>query len=318
MKRQPSPVIFLLCPVVFLATLPASHAASTAAPPPAKPVLTWQNVVSNVLARPGTVQPGDVYRVGIPRNDVKVSVGGVRLEPSFALTSYETFRSAGEGKGAEILLRGDLLLLPDEVNPVISRLMKGGFRITALHNHLIDETPRLMDLHFDSKGAAGALAATLRDAVGLTGMHLYPSASELLEEDAPPAEVAKEFQEVQRILGQEGSVTRRVLEIHVPRKEPVRNGSVEIPPSMGTCVCMDFQSAGRDELAATGEMVVVQDELTPVLQALRMGSLEVTAIHDYLMGEEPALKYVHFWGKGSPEEVATALRAALDQMALRR
>jgi hypothetical protein len=300
--------------LVLPLAIPPSHAAPSPEPP--KSGLTWQTVVSNVLARPGIQEPGEVYSVGIPRNDLKVVVRGVTLEPSFALTSYQSFRSAG--KGADILLKGDLLLLADEVNPVMSRLMKGGLQITALHNHLMGETPRLMDLHFEGRGAAGALASTLRDAVALTGAHLYPSATELLDTDLPAGALKDGFQEVRQILGQEGTVLRRVLQIQLPRKDPVRSGNVEIPSAMGACVCLDFQAAGATDLAATGEMVVVQEELMPVLQALRMGDLEVSAIHDYLMGEEPPLKYVHFFGKGQPESLAMALRAALDQMALKR
>jgi hypothetical protein len=308
MKR---PLILALLPPLALSLLAASSG-----PDVPKSGLTWQTVVSNVLARPGTLEPGDVYSVGIPRNDLKVTIGGLRLEPSFALTSYQTFRSSG--KGADIQLKGDLLLLTEEVNPVMSRLMKGGFEITALHNHLIGESPRLMDLHFEGNGAAGALASTLRDAVALTGAHLYPSASELLEDEAPTPAVTEGFQQVRQILGLEGTISRRVLQIHVPRKDPIRSGNVEIPPSMGACVCIAFQAAGPTDLASTGEMVVVQEELLPVLQALRMGELDVSAIHDSLMGESPPLKYIHFWGKGSPEKVATALRAALDQMSLKR
>lgn len=312
MKRTLLPVSLLL---VALSVLQASPAPQ----PPAdqvKPVLTWQNVVSNVLARPGTVQPGDVYSVGISRNDLKVTVRGVSLEQSFALTSYQVFRSAG--KGASILLKGDLLLLSEEVNPVMSQLMKGGFQITALHNHLMGESPRLMDLHFEAKGAAGPLAATLRDALALTGVHLYASASELLEENLPPAAVMEGFKQAQQILGQEGTFSRRVLQILWSRKEPVKSGATEILPSMGAGVWIAFQAAGPSDLAATGEIVVVQDELMPVLQALRMGDLEVSAIHDYLVGEDPPLKFIHFWGKGQPEKLASGLRAALDQIALKR
>lgn len=293
--------------------------SSQAAPDPVqvpRPSLSWQNVISNVLARPGSLQPGDVYSVGIPRSDLTVTVKGVPLEPSFALTSTEMFRAAG--KGSDIAMKGDLLLLPDEVNPVMSRLMKGGFQITALHNHLMGENPRLMDLHFEAKGASGPLAATLRDALTLTGVHRYESASELIADDLPSPEVRQAFKQVEQILGQPGTIARRVLQISFPRRDPIRAGKEEIPSAMGGCVCLAFQRAGGSDLAATGELVVVQEELMPVLQALRLGDIEVAAIHNYMLGEEPPLKYVHFWGKGSPEKIATALRAALDQIAIRR
>jgi uncharacterized protein DUF1259 len=308
----------LLIPALsaVLAAAIQSFAPPTSALEPVKPDMSWQNVISNVLARPGSIQPGDVYTVGIPRTDLRVTVRGVTLEPSFALTSYQNFRSTG--KGAEIQLKGDLLLLPDEVNPVMSRLMKGGMQITALHNHLMGENPRLMDLHFGGSGAAGTLASVLRDALALTASHLYPNASELLEENLPSDEVQGAFKQVQQILGQEGTIARHVLQVHVARKDPIRSGNADLPPAMGTCICMAFQGAGPGEVAATGELAVIQDELMPVLQALRMGDLEVSAIHDSLLGETPALKYVHFWGRGSAEKVATGLRAALDQIALKR
>ena len=310
--------VVLLASVLLLVST-ASYPGPDPAPDAGKPALTWQNVVSNVLARPGTVQPGDVYVVGIPRTDLKVTVRGVTLEPSFALTSQQTFRSAG--KGSEILVRGDLLLLPDEVNPVMSQLMKGGFQITALHNHLVGESPRLMDIHYEGKGASGPLSAVLRDALALTGVPRYETAADLLAGDPPPAVVKAAFDQVETILGREGTVSRKVLRFLFPRKDPVRVGNAEIPQAMGTCACLAFQSAGgagSGELAATGELVLLPEELMPVLQALRMGGIEVSAIHDHWIGEQPSLKYVHYWGKGTPEEVGTALRAALDQIALKR
>ncbi len=307
---------FLIGSSLLLVVLSSSPAASDPSPQAVKPSLTWQNVISNVLARPGTVQPGDVYSVGIPRSDLKVTVKGVPLEPSFALTSSEMFRAAG--KGSDIVMKGDLLLLPDEVNPVMSRLMKGGFQITALHNHLMGENPRLMDLHFEAKGASGPLAATLRDALALTGVHRYESASELIADDLPPPDVRQAFKQVEQILGQPGSISRRVLQIAFPRRDPIRSGKEEIPLAMGGCVCLAFQGAGGSDLAATGELVVIQEELMPVLQALRLGDIEVASIHNYMLGEEPPLKYIHFWAKGSPEKIATALRAAIDQIAIRR
>jgi hypothetical protein len=309
----------LLVASALLLVSTASYPGPDPAPDAGKPTLTWQNVVSNVLARPGTLQPGEVYVVGIPRTDLKVTVRGVTLEPSFALTSQQTFRSAG--KGSEILVRGDLLVLPEEVNPVMSQLIKGGFQITALHNHLVGESPRLMDIHYEGKGASGPLSAVLRDALAQTGVPRYETAADLLATDPPPPAVKAAFDQVETILGQEGTISRKVLQFLFPRRDPVRSGNAEIPPAMGTCACLAFQSAGgpgSGELAATGELVVVQEELTPVLQALRMGGMDVAAIHDTMMGEQPQLKYVHFWGKGTPEEVGTALRAALDQIALKR
>jgi len=196
--------------------------------------------------------------------------------------------------------------------------MKGGFQITALHNHLMGESPRLMDLHFEGKGASGPLSAVLRDALALTGMPRYESAAELLGENPPPLAVRTAFEQVEAILGRDGTVSRKVLQILVPRRDPVRSGNIEIPPAMGTCICLAFQSAGGSELAATGELVVVQEELMPVLQILRMGDIEVAAVHEYMLGEQPPLMYVHFWGKGTPEEIATPLRAALDQIAVKR
>jgi len=305
----------ILASVLLLAST-ASHSGPDPASTPSKPGITWQNVVSNVLARPGTLQMGEVYVVRIPRTDLKVTVRGVPLEPAFALTSEEAFQSTG--KGPEILLKGDLLLLAEEVNPVMSHLMKGGFQITALHNHLVGESPRLMDLHFEGKGGSGPLSAVLRDALALTGVPRYETAAELLGDEPLPAAVRAAFDQVEEILGREGTVSRKVLQFTYPRRDPVRLGNTEIPPAMGTCACLAIQSAGSSEIATAGEMVVIQEELGPVLQALRMGGLDVAAVHDHMVGEQPPLKHVHFWGKGTAEEVGTALRAALDQIALKR
>jgi len=196
--------------------------------------------------------------------------------------------------------------------------MKGGFQITALHNHLVGESPRLMDVHYEGKGASGPLSAVLRDALARTGVPRYETAADLLADEPPPPAVKAAFDQVETILGRDGKIARKVLQFLFQRAEPVRSGATEIPQAMGTLSRLAFQSAGGSELAAAGELVLVPEEVMPVLQALRMGGIEVTAIHDHWMGEQPPLKYVHFWGKGTPDEVGTALRAALDQIALKR
>jgi len=129
-------------PLVFPGSLPGETAGAA-----------WTSVVARALGKEGSLQPGEVYKVGFPRTDLKVTLGNLRIEPGLALGSWAAFKRVGEGD--EVMVMGDLVLLAAEVNPLMTRLLKSGLDVTALHNHLLGETPRLMYLHYEGRGGAG-------------------------------------------------------------------------------------------------------------------------------------------------------------------
>lgn len=261
---------------------------------------TWKVIADN-LGRSGKEQPGGIYKVGLPRSDMHVTVDGVVIKPSLALGSWLAFMV----HGADVMVMGDLVLSEDEVGPVMQKLQQSGIEQTALHNHLLHETPRVMYMHVSGHGDPAKLATALRAALALTGTPAPQSA-------APNAEITGfDPQTVNNALGRKGTPNGGVLQFSVPRGEKITDGGVEIPPSMGTATAINFQPTGSGKAAITGDFVLLGSEVNPVIRALRDGGIQVTAIHSHMLTESPRLFFMHFWANDDAVKLATALRTAL-------
>jgi len=257
---------------------------------------TWTNV-ADVLGRAGTEMPGGVYKVSFPRGDLDVVAGGVHVRPALALGSWAAFVRTPRGT----MVMGDLVLTEDEVNPVIDALQAGGIEQSALHNHLIGETPRVMYLHFDGHGDEVKLAKTLHDALAKTKT---PPPS-------PPAQ-PRAVLALDDILGVKGKVAGDVVQYSVPRKETVKAHGAVIPPAAGVATAINFQPTNEGRAATTGDFVLLGSEVNPVLRALRAGGIRVTAIHSHMLDETPRLFFMHFWGEDDAAKLARTLRKALE------
>lgn len=269
---------------------------------------SWKGV-DEIFGQPGKDLPGEVHRLGWPRSDLAVRVGEVAVDPALALGSWAAFKRTG---GGEAIAMGDLVLAPAEVNPVIEQLQAGEFEILALHNHLSGETPRVLYLHFHGHGDPVALARTLKSALGKTRTPGPGGKAPAGPTDAQQSVFAR----LQEALGRKGTMAGPVLQVGVPRAEPIREGDLEIPPSMGMANAMNFQAVGA-RVATTGDFVLVADEVNPVIRELRAHGLAVTALHSHMLRETPRLFFMHFWGVDSPEKVGEGLKAALSRIATR-
>jgi Domain of Unknown Function (DUF1259) len=282
--------------VGMFAALPAAQTGSA-------PLDT--NAIAQGLGAQGQMQ-GDVYKVTFPRSDLSVAVGGVKVRAGLALGSWAAFRRAG----ADAVAHGDLVLLDREVNPVISALQAGRIDITAVHNHLLDETPHLEYVHFWGRGREADLAAALKTALARTatpfGTQTPAAAAEFAEADA-----------IQKALGKTGTVRNGVLAVAVPRPEKIMMMGVELPPSMGMAIAMNFQAAGDGRVAGTGDFVLTADEVNAVARALRQHDIAITALHNHMLHGSPDLYFMHFWALGAPDAVGSGLRAALAATAAR-
>lgn len=203
------------------------------------------------------------------------------------------------------MVMGDLCLLPQEVNPVMKRLRAGGYQITALHNHLLYEQPRVVFMHFMAQGDAANLAQTLRAALALSATPLQPPTPG--KPSPPPAWVSA----VEAGLGRKGSWRGGVLAVGVPRKDAPRMGGAALPASMGVAESMNFQETGDGRVATTGDFVLTADEVNPVIAALEQYQFTITAVHSHMLTEQPRLFFMHFWKVGPAQAVTAGLRAAL-------
>lgn len=268
--------------------------------------------LDKIFEQTGKDLPDGVHRFGWQRTDLRVSVRSVTVEPALALGSWAAFQATGNGD--EAVAMGDFVLLGSEVNPVVAELQSNGIEILAIHNHLIDETPRLLYIHFHARGEAAALAEALKAALGKTRT---PQAAAAPKSQArlPDAEESA-FERIQTVLGRRGVLSGHVLQVGVPRTGRIEESGMEVPPGMGTAIAMNFQMAGS-RAAATGDFVLVADEVNPVVRQLQAHGLSVTALHSHMLREEPRLFFLHFWGVGPPEKIAEGLKAALAKVATR-
>jgi hypothetical protein len=274
----------------------------------ARSTADW-SAVDQALGRKGATQPGSVMRYSFPRSDLQVVASGVQLKPAFALGSWVAFKKTG---AANAVAMGDLVLTEQEIAPVMQALQTGGVEQTALHNHVLMESPRVMYMHIMAHGDAATIAATIRSALGQTATPLEsPGASSAAEVDLDTAGVAG-------ALGVPGKVNGGVYQVSVPRRDRVTDHGMEVPPSMGVATAINFQSTGAGKAAITGDFVMIASEVNPVMRALQAGGITVTALHSHMLTETPRLFFMHFWANDDAVKLARGLRAALDRMAVKR
>jgi hypothetical protein len=267
--------------------------------------------VDRVMGRTGAMQPGDVYKYSFPRADLRVTLAGVPLKPALALGSWVAFKRRGEGAGQAIAM-GDIVLLQSEVAPVMSKLQAMGVSLTALHNHLQQESPAVMYLHIEAEGDPTKIAEAVRAALALTKTPAAPAAGA-----AAPGPFPLDTAGLATALGHAGKVNGGVYQVSVPRAQPVRMAGMEIPPAMGVATALNFQPTGGGNAAITGDFVLTADEVNPVVKALREQRIAVTAIHSHMLNEEPRLFFLHFWAEDDAVRLARALRAALSHVNVR-
>jgi hypothetical protein len=262
------------------------------------------SAVEAAMGRPGQVQPGDVIRFGMPRKDLHVIVGIITLKPALALGSWAAFKQTRRGA----MVMGDLVLTEDELEPVMGKLQQDGIEISAVHNHLVGESPRIIYVHVAGHGDAVKMAQGLHNALALTKT---PG-----PDTAVAATIAQlegiDQQRVEDILGRSGNVNGGVLQFSVPRAEIITDHATVIPPAMGMATAINFQSTESSRAAITGDFVLLAKEINPVMKALRENGIEVTAIHSHMLTEEPRLFFMHFWANEDSLKLAKGLRTALD------
>jgi hypothetical protein len=249
-------------------------------------------------------QPDGVRRYGFPRSDLKVTLDGVQIKPALALGSWLAFQPAG----ANTVVMGDLVLTPDEINPVMSALLDGGIRVTAVHNHLLRASPETFYLHVLGQGDPARLAAALRAALALSHTPLTAPPS-----PPPAAKLDLDTAALDRAIGEHGKANGGVYQFTIPRAEKIMEGGMQEGASMGAGIGINFQPLGGGRAATTGDFVLVAGEVDPVMRALRSNGIEVTALHSHMLGEQPTLYFMHFWAVGDAAKLASGLRAALDK-----
>jgi hypothetical protein len=261
--------------------------------------------VAEALGRKGAEQPGGVVRFSFPRSDLTVVANGVTLKPAFALGSWVAFQPMGGHRAAAM---GDLVLLESEVPGVMRALQAGGVEQTALHNHVLGESPRVMYMHVSAHGDPAKIATTIHTALATTKTPLGTPAA-----PAAPSAADLDTAGIAAALGVAGKLNGVVYQVSVPRREKIMEGGHEVPPSMGVATAINFQPTGGGKAAITGDFVMRAEEVNAVIRALQAHGIDPTALHSHMLDESPRLFFMHFWANDDAVTLAKGLRAALDK-----
>ena len=295
-------IVVVIVMIGSAAILPRHIAAVGIANKPSTEQQLNTKAIDQIIGRSGELK-GDVYKVGLPRTDLKVTADGEAIKPGLALGSWMAFQRTGD----HAMVMGDLVLLESEINPVLSKLEDNGIEISAIHNHILNEQPRIMYMHYMGHGDEEKLARAMKDALALsaTPIGAPPSAS--------PATSTFDWSKVQDALRIKGNDHGGVLQFGVPRKEKITTADgTEVPAFMGTATAINFQPTSKG-VAITGDFVLTASEVNPVIRELRKAGIQITALHSHMLDESPRLFFMHFWANDEQVKLARGLRAALEK-----
>ena len=245
-----------------------------------------------------------VFKVSLPRADLKVTAAGVRMTPPLGLTCWAAFKNMGD----HTMVMGDQVLLEDQINPVMSVALENGLEVTALHNHFANDTPKVMFMHIGGMGdadhlasAVGKVFAKIKSTAGGTG--------EIEKANIDPAQSTLDPKKIEAILGGKADTTAGVSKITIGRTTKMMDH--EVGNTMGVNTWAAF--AGSDDKAIVdGDFAMYENEVQGVLKALRAANINIVAIHNHMIGETPRVVFLHFWGVGSTSDLAKGLKSALD------
>jgi hypothetical protein len=279
--------------------------ARTSPTAPAEARLDAEKIGAAAGAKATTTKDG-VVRIGWPRTDVAVKVDGMPLKPFAGLGSWAAFAPAPHG----VMVMGDTVVFEDEVDAAMDAAFAGGLEVTALHNHFFHDEPKVYFMHVGGTGEPEKLAASVKgvwDAIKRVRADRPEPATRFAGETPKAGAVSAEA--VEKALGHKGEVQQGVVKVTIGREGTMHG--VKVGGSMGLTTWAAF--SGSDDLAAVdGDFIMTAAEVQPVLRGLRKAGVHVVALHNHMVGEQPAFHFTHFWGKSRAEELARGIKAALD------
>ncbi len=258
-----------------------------------------------LLDRKGDFKAG-VLKVNVPRSDLKMTIQGVSTPTAFGFGGWLSMTKTSDNTD---VMMGDLVLLQDEVNPVMSALLDNGIEVTALHNHFFWDEPHVYYMHVHGMGKADDLARRVKPGLDLIG-HVTPTPVTALSATGTPLDTEK----LSKIIGHPGEQSGAVFKITIGRDDlGMKDHGAAINARMGLNTWAAFFGMQEDAVVA-GDIAMLEGEVTPVLKALRKNGLDVVAIHHHMTGEQPMVIFLHYWGKGPAEKLANAFKAALGEL----
>jgi hypothetical protein len=268
--------------------------------------IDWKKVDA-ALGKTAAVS-GEVHRYGLPRSDLHVTLDGVTIKPALALGGWIAFAPMH----GEAMLMGDLVLLESEITPVMTKLLDGGLEITAIHNHILRASPATFYMHVGGHGDPEKMAAVIRLALSASKTPFDQPATTAGPAPAVDLDTAK----LDEIMGVKGTANGGVYQFGVPRREPAMESGMQVSGPLGGANAINFQPTGNGKAAITGDFLVTGNEVNPLIRALRAGDIEVTAIHNHMLDEQPRFFFIHFWANDDAQKLAHSVRTALETTAI--
>lgn len=264
-------------------------------------------VIETIMGMKGKLSKGE-YKLTIPQNDLSVEVDGFKIIPAMGLSSWVAFTPSTNGA----MIMGDLILTETDLKPVQREVINQGLTITAIHNHFIRNHPNVVYMHIRGMGKTEQMAtkakAVLNKISEVRGGD--PSKGKAsIEAVSNTIDLAK----LDLTLGYKGEMSKGVYKYTIGRPDvQLREHGIPITTFMGFNTWAAFQGSD-DHAAVCGDFTMTEDEVAPVVSTLAQNGIEVVALHNHMVHEQPRIFFLHYWGTGNAQDLAKALRAALDQ-----
>jgi hypothetical protein len=252
-----------------------------------------------------------VYKITLPRGDVKVTVGGWVMPPFMGLGTWVAF----QGSNDKAMMMGDTVLFEDEINDALSAALDNGLEVTALHNHFFFDQPKVYFMHITGEGSVEKLASAVKKVYDSTkairGSNSTPGSTfgqREIEKGLPPDKSSISAEPLNKIFSMQGETKDGMVKFTIGR--PAKMDGMTIDKEMGVNTWMAF--AGSDDNAIVdGDFAITEEELQPALKALRIGAINIVAIHSHMTHEQPRILFFHYWGRGTAKGLAQTIKGAL-------